>query len=212
VAQNFFEQQWDIRVGSPRKLFRLLHDYLTEHGYEHSYEPLSMVGAGIEGIATFQNSLNGTQKQSTISSWRKKGIVIGLSLLVVGLIFLIYSISQQGWQLGLASIFFLGTGIAIVYRSKPVKGFEIKRIIISLEGEAYRTSGKSSRAIGEDVNRVESQALDLASDVRIRVRAEQSYLNEEMQVLTTAPMPKELEEIQQYFDKVLPEITLPIVK
>ena len=49
----------DLRVESPRRLLRQLHDLLDERGYEHEYEPLKAEKCAIGDIAVFESMLIG---------------------------------------------------------------------------------------------------------------------------------------------------------
>ena len=35
------KENWDIKIGSARELFRTLHDYLDKYEYEHHYAPMN---------------------------------------------------------------------------------------------------------------------------------------------------------------------------
>jgi hypothetical protein len=60
--------KWDVRVASPRKLFRDLHDFLDEHEYEHKYEPLKSDPDAIDGLAIFKSELLG-RKDTPRRDW-----------------------------------------------------------------------------------------------------------------------------------------------
>jgi len=50
---------WDVRVASPRRLLRSLHDFLDERGYVHEYEPTGAEADAISGVAVFKSELIG---------------------------------------------------------------------------------------------------------------------------------------------------------
>jgi len=68
----------DIRVASPRKLFRDLHDFLDDHGYSHKYEPLKAEPDAIRGLAVFRSELLG-KRESTRRDWLY--LIFGIILL-----------------------------------------------------------------------------------------------------------------------------------
>ena len=70
--------KWDVRVASPRKLFRDLHDFLDEHEYEHKYEPLKSEPDAIDGLAVFKSELLG-RKDTPRRDWAY--LIFGIILL-----------------------------------------------------------------------------------------------------------------------------------
>jgi hypothetical protein len=52
-------RKWDVRVASPRKLFRALHDFLDQWRYVHEYEPLRAEADALSGTAVFKSRLVG---------------------------------------------------------------------------------------------------------------------------------------------------------
>ena len=52
-----FSIKWDVRTGSPRRLWRTLHDFLDDNGFEHEYEELKPEESPIDGTAIFSDWL-----------------------------------------------------------------------------------------------------------------------------------------------------------
>ena len=65
--------KWDVRVASPRKLFRDLRYFLDEHEYEHKSEP-----DAIDGLAIFKSELLG-RKDTQRRDWAY--LIFGIILL-----------------------------------------------------------------------------------------------------------------------------------
>ncbi len=111
-----FQHRWDFRSGSPRKLWRTLHDFLTDTGYEHEYEELKLEGTPIEGTATFNKTMDSHkdfEQSPRVWLW-----VIGFMLCITILL------TPLGIRLMKASSRTLRT-----------------RIRIGIEGEVYRARG-----------------------------------------------------------------------
>lgn len=76
----------DIRVASPRKLFRDLHDFLDKHEYAHKYEPLRAEPDAIDGLAIFKNELLGKKDvQRRDRAYLLFGIILLPTLLLTSL-------------------------------------------------------------------------------------------------------------------------------
>ena len=116
-ARALFERRWDdVRVASPRKLYRILDNFLTDHGYEHEYEELKLESSPIEGTATFRKPLEGKKDIKRRRRW---------GLLIAG-IFLCLLVP------------FIAIGIILIRRS----GGRLRTTIsLDVEGEAYRARG-----------------------------------------------------------------------
>ena len=56
------QSKLDLRVESPRKLFRSLHDFLEEGSFEHEYEPLKAERDAIGDTAIFTSELVGKRE------------------------------------------------------------------------------------------------------------------------------------------------------
>ena len=76
----------DIRVASPRKLFRDLHDFLDKHEYMHKYEPLKAEPDAIDGLAIFKSELLGKKDvQRRDRAYLVFGIILLPTLLLTNL-------------------------------------------------------------------------------------------------------------------------------
>ena len=116
-----FQHRWDFRTGSPRRLWRDLHDFLTDTGYKHEYEELKLEGTPIEGTATFNKTMDSHkdfEQSPRVWLW-----VIGLMLCITVIL------APLGIRLMKASSRTLRT-----------------RIRIGIEGEVYRARGSDIRS------------------------------------------------------------------
>ena len=103
--------RWDVRVASPRKLFRALHDFLDDRGYVHEYEPLKTERDAIDGCAVFKSELTGK-----MDSLRRNR-----AYLIFGIILL-------------PTILLTTLGISFIRQSR----YTLRTIVsVSVEGEAY---------------------------------------------------------------------------
>jgi len=124
--------KWDVRVASPRKLFRALHDLLDERGYVHEYEPLRAEPDAIDGMAIFKSELLGKRD----SPGRD------LPYLVFGIILL-------------PTILLTTQGIKLIKESR----YTLRTVArISVEGEAYLAKGGTQGTSQSEVLDVVSDA------------------------------------------------------
>jgi hypothetical protein len=122
----------DVRVASPRKLFRALHDFLEEDSYVHEYEPLRSERDAIGDVAIFKSELVG--KQDT------QGRDVLSLLLGILLIF---------------TILLIPLAIRLLRESR----YALTTIVeISVEGEAYRYRHGTNGATSSEVLDVVSDA------------------------------------------------------
>ncbi len=107
------QSKWDIRVSSPRKLFRALHDFLDERGYEHAYEPLRAERDAINDTAIFNTELIGRRDCRERNRFK---LILGVSL------------------------FFTIVLIPLAMHLTKASRYSIRTIArIGVEGESYRT-------------------------------------------------------------------------
>jgi hypothetical protein len=130
--------KWDIRTGSPRKLWRTLHDCLDEGGFEHDYQELKFVESPIEGTATFSDGMVGSADHERRASLWLARTLLGVALCL--------------------TILLIPAGLMLI-RSRVVSVRTIARV--GVEGEVYRTRGGGMTATRAQ------EVLDVAADVRV---------------------------------------------
>ncbi|MCP3681446.1 MAG: hypothetical protein GY861_02050 [bacterium] len=138
----------DVRVDSPRKLFRQLHDLLDENDYDHEYRPLKAEKDAINDTAIFENVLVGMKDTQ---GYDKVKLTLAF-LLALTIIF----IPIAAWLLK-SSLYPLRTIIKI-----------------HVEGEVYRTKiGSTKINIGELLDVISDARVTLDMDAGIA--AEDDY-------------------------------------
>ncbi len=186
-----FQCRWDdIRVASPRKLYRALDNFLTDHGYEHKYEPLKLEDSPIEGTATFRDSLEGKRDIKRRRRW---------GLLIAGILLCLL-------------IVFIPIGIKLIKKSG---GILRTKIVIKVEGEAYRARGAEAEAGHE------AEVLDVAADARVTLKADSGKANDKdpYAIVEKTKNKKEIEALRIQFEdlekrlgQLLPTIALPEIR
>ncbi len=191
-ASGHFSARWDVRTGSPRKLWRTLHDFLDDNGFHHEYEELRLEESPIEGTATFSDSLTGYRDRTRPASAQflrmAGGILLCLTLLLAPL------------------------GMALLRsRRKTVR----TSATVSVEGEVFRTRGANLR--GDRA----AEIVDVVADIRITMAilsGDPAERPDEIKAVLAAPAPRELgmatlefEELETGLAGLLPpgETTLP---
>lgn len=108
--------KWDVRTGSPRKLWRMLSDFLEDNEFEHEYDELILGQAPIDGTAVFSKQV---VAKKDIEKPFDAGLFIGGLLLCVTLVL-------------------IPVGFSLMQKAS-----EKTRILLqlSIEGEAYRARG-----------------------------------------------------------------------
>jgi hypothetical protein len=126
------QRKWDVRVASPRKLFRALHDFLDDRGYVHEYEPLKAEPDAIGGTAVFKSELLG-KSDSPRRDWAY--LLFGIFLL--------------------PTILLTTLGIRFIRQSR----YTMRTIArIGVEGEAYLAKGGTQGTVQSEVLDVVSDA------------------------------------------------------
>ncbi len=137
-ASGQFSARWDVRTGSPRKLWRTLHDFLDDNGFRHEYEELRLEDSPIEGTATFSDRLTGYRDRTRPASAQLLR-TIGGALLCLTLVLV--------WP-----------GMALLRsRTKTVR----TSASVSVEGEVFRTRGANLRSDHA------AEIVDVVADIRI---------------------------------------------
>jgi len=184
-----FSGKWDIRTGSPRKLWRALHDFLTENGFTHEYQELRYSESHIEGTAIFSDRLVGYKDRRRPSSFWFLRVMTGILLCLTILLF------PFGMSL-------------IRSRTKTVR----TSAWIEIEGEVYRTRGAEMRSAHA------SEVFDVIADARITLDIlagePAETTDHEIAVPTTdqgeiAVIQREFEELEYRVEQLLPGQTLP---
>jgi len=187
VKKAQFSIKWDVRTGSPRKLWRALHDFLIDNGYEHKYKELEPRDSPIEGTAIFSSTLKGQRDHKKRARFWLLRILIGLLLCLT--IILIY------WGLAL-----------IRSRLRTVR----TEVEIGIEGEVYR-------ARGADINTYHAaEVLDVVADTRVTLQAWACELIKKKgdEIRPTkdkrevTKLRHEFEELSHRLDELLPKVSL----
>ncbi|MBL7165389.1 MAG: hypothetical protein ISS55_02765 [Dehalococcoidales bacterium] len=184
-----FSGRWDVRTGSPRKLWRSLHDFLEDSGFAHEYHELLLAESPIEGTATFSDWLVGHKDRQRLSSFWFLRILVGTLLCV--------------------TILLIPLGMPLIRsRTRMVRTWAR----ISVEGEVYRTRGADMRSSHA------SEVLDVAADARITLDILAGEPDKNSSYEITKPtedrgeikaVRHEFEELQYRVDQLLPGETLP---
>jgi len=190
-----FSGRWDVRTGSPRKLWRSLHDFLEDSNFAHEYHELLLAESPIEGTATFSDWLVGHKDHQRLSSFWFLRILVGTLLCV--------------------TILLIPLGMPLIRsRARTVRTWAR----ISVEGEVYRTRGadmQSSHA---------SEVLNVVADARITLdilagepgKAGETGKGSNYEITKPTEdreeikaVRREFEELQYRVDQLLPGETLP---
>ncbi|MBI3931758.1 MAG: hypothetical protein HY325_07010 [Chloroflexi bacterium] len=186
-----FSVKWDVRTRSPRKLWRALHDFLDDNGFEYEYKELEPRNSPIEGTAIFSDTFIGQRD-------RKKRAPLWFLRILIGLLLCL-------------TIILIPLGLVLIGSSlKTVRTW----VRIDVEGEAYR-------ARGADINTSHSaEVLDVVADTRVtlRVWAGKPVKEGEDEIILTkdkmeiAKLRYEFEELNHRLDVLLPKVSLPSIE
>jgi hypothetical protein len=195
-AQFSIKHKWDMRTGSPRKLWRTLHDFLDDNGYVHEYKELRPEESPIEGTAIFSAEMDGCrdiERKPRLWLW-----IIGLLLCF--------------------TILFIVVGIKLIKTSSRMLR---TRIRIEIEGEAYRARGAdmsgSHAAEVLDVVADTRVTLEAGAGRPKRKESGSEYGSCEIEELTRDKndmnmLEIEFEQLKRRLDELLPEVSLPNIK
>ena len=182
--------KWDVRTGSPRKLWRSLHDFLDDNGFAHEYRELRFAESPIEGTATFSDSLVGHKDRQRPSSLSFLRVLVGILLCL--------------------TVLLIPVGVPLVKsRIKTVRTWAW----IGVEGEVYRTRGADMRSSTHA-----SEVLDVVADARITLEILAGEPSEEDDYQIARPtedrreitvVRREFEQLSYQVDQLLPGETLP---
>lgn len=137
-ASGQFSTRWDVRTGSPRKLWRTLHDFLDDNGFHHEYRELRLEDSPIEGTATFSDRLTGYRDRTRPASAQLLRIIGGVLLCL--------------------TVLLAPLGMALLRsRTKTVR----TSASVSVEGEVFRTRGANLRSDHA------AEIVDVVADIRI---------------------------------------------
>jgi len=175
---------WDVRIASPQKLTRALHDFLDERGYLCEYEPSEAEPNAISSKAIFKSELIGKRDSPRCD----------MAYIVFGLLLL-------------PTILLTGLGIRFLKQSR----YYLRTIArITVEGEVYPAKGGGQGAVQSEVLDVVSDArvtLDMTAGVAqgdyeivrptedkrklVRLAEEQRELERQLsELLATIALPK----------------------
>ncbi len=184
-----FQHRWDFRTGSPRKLWRNLHDFLSDIGYEHEYEELKLEETPIEGTATFNKSMDSHkdfEQNPRVWLW-----IIGFMLCI--------------------TILLVPLGIRLMKISSRTLR---TRIRIGVEGEVYRARGSDIRS--DHAAELLGVVADVR--LHIELTAGTPLDNTDREIVVTKNK-KELKEFNVHFERLtrilderIPEIPLASIE
>lgn len=187
-----FSAKWDVRTGSPRKLWRALHDFLDEHHFQNDYEELKLEDSPIEGTATFSDWLTG---------FRDRDEAAPLAFLRVGF-----------GVLFCMSLVLIPVGLPLIRSSRR----KIRTwATVSVEGEVYRTRGADIQSAHA------AEAIDVVADARITlvVIAGEASESDDYEMKQPASSRRDSSRLNHDFsllqhnlDIILPRQTLPSVE
>ena len=192
IKKAQFSIKWDVRTGSPRKLWRALHDFLDDNGFEHKYEELEPRDSPIEGTAIFSSTLAGQRDHKKRAPFWILRILIGCLLCL--------------------TIILIPLGLALIRSSiKTIRTW----VRISVEGEVYR-------ARGTDINTAHAaEVLDVVADTRVTLDVQAGEASKDsgykIKGLTEdkreiQKLGHEFQELKHELDKLLPKVSLPRVE
>ncbi|MEE8470040.1 MAG: hypothetical protein V3S51_01780, partial [Dehalococcoidia bacterium] len=167
----------DVRVASPRRLFRSLHDFLEEDGYAHEYEPLKTERDAIGDTAIFNSQLVGrqdTQGRDVLS------LLLGILLIF--------------------TILLIPLAIRLLRESR----YTLTTIVeISVEGEAYRYRHGTNGATSSEVLDVVSDAR-VTLQVKTGLAGEESGISRPSRVRGERQrIAQEQQDLRDNFDQIL---------
>lgn len=174
---------WDIRVASPRKLTRALHDFLDERGYVCEYEPSEAGPDAGSGVAVFKGELIAKR-----DSPRRDLAYIVFGLLLLPTVLL----TTLGIQFLKASRYYLRT---------------IARI--SVEGKVYPTKGEGRGTFQSGVLDVGSDVrvtLDMTAGV---AQGDYEIVRPTEDKRELVRLAEEQRELERQLSELLPTIALP---
>lgn len=175
----------DVRVASPRRLFRALHDFLEEGGYAHEYEPLKAERDAIGDTAIFNSELVGrqeTQGRDVLS------MILGILLIF--------------------TIILTPRAIRLLRESR----YTLTTIVeIGVEGEAYRyrygTTGTTSSEVLDVVSDARVTLL-----VKTGIAGNESEISRPSRVRgERRKVAQEQQDLRDAFDHLLIALALPIL-
>ncbi len=186
-----FSIKWDVRTGSPRKLWRALHDFLDDNRFVHEYEELKPQESPIEGTATFSDTLVGQRNHERQAPFWFLRILIGVLLCL--------------------TILLIPWGLALIRSRLKIVTTWVR---IGVEGEVYR-------ARGANINTSHAaEVLDVVADTRVTLQAWASELikkgedeirltKDETEIIK---LRHEFEELSHSLDELLPQVSLPSIE
>lgn len=196
--------KWDRRIGSPRKLFRSLQDFLDEYQYEYGETrelKFDVEERGpIEGVAHFGDTIKG---KKDFARWSKPQLIVGMLLALAGIILFAYTQYLIG-----AIILVLGIVLAATSRKT------VRRVIkLRIAGESYRAGGHGGGSSASGV-----EVVGVVSDVRLTIEAgigsakgEDSIGKSIKNKKELAALENELRGLRAKVDELLPRLELPAV-
>ena len=176
----------DVKVASPRKLFRTLHDFLEDSGYEHEYEPLKTEHDAIVDVAIFECELIG-KKDTPGRDWR--------NLILGTILFFTIVLTPRAIKLMRSSFYSLRTVATI-----------------SVEGEAYRSkTGSLGTMLTETLDVVSEARVTL--QVKTGVAEGDYEISRPTRVKSELTKSEEQQkELKNSFDKLLARMSRPVLE
>jgi len=187
-----FSARWDVRTGSPRKLWRALHDFLADSGFEHEYQELRLQDSPIEGTATFSDWLAGYRDREGSSPFAFPRVLLGVLLCLV--------------------IVLIPLGLPLIRsRRRTIRTW----VRLGVEGEVYRTRGADIQTAHA------AEVLDVVADARITmdILAGEASDDDDYDIKRPVRDEREINKLQRDFQELqstlgslMPGQTLPSVE
>lgn len=183
------QKRWKCRVGSPRELVWELHQFLTDKGYKlRPYEALDLHPAPIEGVATFETSLQGHYDVRWNSWWR---LILGVVLFF--------------------TILLIPIGIWLIKTSSCMLSHVFK---LHVEGETFRASARTQdpyRAQSEVLDIATNGRITLEAELLVTQARETKRAGSKSgrDRLEWDRVEGEFDQLAHELDKLIPKIVLP---
>jgi hypothetical protein len=176
----------DVRVASPRKLFRDVHDFLEEDGFGHDYEPLKAERDAIGDVAIFKSELAGKMDSQARDVF---SLILGILLIF--------------------TIVLIPLAIRLLRESR----YTLRTVVeIGVEGEAYRYRHGTTGAAAIEVLEVVSDAR-VTLHVKTGVAADDAEISRPSRVRgERRRIALEQQDLRESFERLLISKALPILE
>ena len=175
IQESLYSAKWDVRTGSPRKLWRALHDLLDDHGFQYEYQELRLEDSPIEGTAIFYSWVTGFRDREKASSPAFPILILGVLLCL--------------------TVLLLPLGLSLLgKRYRTIRTWAT----VSAEGEVYRTRGANIQAAHA------AEVLDVVADTRITldVQAGEASESDDYEMRSPITATVEINQIESDFTEL----------